>query len=227
MPLFKKAKKKYRVGEPNSNCSEPETDKWVISDFVVSNLIPEVGTRPFPLDELMLMVSAVVYFKPEVIFEWGTHVGKSARVFYETIKAFDIPCNIHSVDLPPDALHTEHPKEKHGMLVKNIKEVHLHRGDGVLKSLEIYKSMGTSKKTLFLIDGDHSYESVLRELTMVVNEVKDPVILLHDTFYQSPESKYNIGPYKAIVDCFKGKQGDYKIISTQMGLPGMTLVYKK
>jgi len=225
--IFRERKLKYPDAIVNDNCTQFEVNKLIISDFVLSNLIPTVDTRPFPLDELMMMASAVVKFKPEYIFEWGTHIGKSARIFYEIIKAFDISCEIHSIDLPPNVQHIEHPKEKHGMLVKNIKEVKLHRGDGISKAMEVYKSLNDVSRVLFLIDGDHSYESVKRELSIVLNEVKSPLILLHDTFFQSKESGYNIGPFQAIQDVLAAKKEKYKIISTQMGLPGMTLVYER
>jgi len=225
--FFREKRRKFPDSVVNRNCSEFEVNKWTISDFILNNLIPVVGTHPFPLDELMLMSSAVIYFQPKYIFEWGTHIGKSARIFYETIKAFDIPCEIHSIDLPPDTEHVEHPKEKHGMLVNGLSEVMLHRGDGISKAIEIYQSLNSDGRTLFLIDGDHSYESVKRELGIVINEVNKPVVLLHDTFYQSEESGYNVGPFMAICDVLKGKPNKYEIIATQAGLPGMTLVFQK
>jgi cephalosporin hydroxylase len=209
----------------NGNRSEFEVNKWILSDFVVANLLPVVGNRPFPLDELMLMSSAVVSLKPQYIFEWGTHIGKSARIFYETAKAFNIACKIHSIDLPDSVEHVEHPKEEHGMLVKGIKEVTLHRGDGISKAIELYKSFSDATRVLFFVDGDHSYESVKRELGTILNEVNNPAVLLHDTFYQSKESGYNIGPFEAIRDVLKDSKKEFKIISTQAGLPGMTLLY--
>lgn len=209
----------------NDNCSEFEVNKWVLSDFVLANLLPVVSNRPFPLDELMLMSSAVVHLKPQYIFEWGTHIGKSARIFYETARAFNIPCQVHSIDLPDTVEHVEHPKEEHGMLVRGIKEVTLHRGDGILKAMELYKSFGKVSRVLFFVDGDHSYESVKRELGTILNEVNNPAVLLHDTFYQSKESGYNIGPYEATRDILKNSKREYKIIATQGGLPGMTLLY--
>jgi hypothetical protein len=225
--FFKERTRNFPDAVVNAGGTELEVNKWILSDFVLANLIHVVGAHPFPLDELMLMTSAVVRFKPEYIFEWGTHIGKSARIFYETTKAFNIPCIIHSVDLPESAEHIEHPHEKHGMLVKGIKEVKLHRGDGILKAIEIYKSLNNVSRVLFFIDGDHSYESVKRELSIVINEVKNPAILLHDTFFQSKESGYNIGPFQATQDILAGKENEYRIISTQGGLPGMTLVYKR
>ena len=43
----------------NVHCSEFEVNNWVISDFIVNKLAPIVGTHPYPIGELNLMVAAV------------------------------------------------------------------------------------------------------------------------------------------------------------------------
>src|SRR4051812_11884192 len=83
----------------NAGCSEFEVDTWQISQFVLEKLVPIVGAHPFPLSELMLLSAAVCRMRPVLIFEWGTHIGKSARAFHEIAAHFGIPCVIHSVDL--------------------------------------------------------------------------------------------------------------------------------
>ena len=70
----------------NPGAFEFEVDNWVISEFIVKKILPFVGFHPFPLNELHLMVAATCRFRPSHIFEWGTHTGKSARVFYETTR---------------------------------------------------------------------------------------------------------------------------------------------
>ncbi|HXB41310.1 MAG TPA: hypothetical protein VNZ49_12260, partial [Bacteroidia bacterium] len=72
-----------------------------------------------------------------------------------------------------------------------------------------------------------SYESVKKELETILKTVPNAIVLLHDTFYQSEDSGYNIGPNKAIEDVLGENKNAYKIISTNTGLPGMTLLYKK
>ena len=210
----------------NSNGTEFEVDNWIISRFVIKKLVPIVGVQPFPLSELCLLSSAVCFFKPTHIFEWGTHVGKSARIFYETARYFNIPVQIHSIDLPDDVSHIEHPGYKRGKLVRGIKNVMLHQGDGLNKSLEITNNIHENFKPLFFIDGDHSYESVKRELLGIIENIPNAVILLHDTFYQSPESQYNIGPFEAIREILSSPNNKYKKIELNTGLPGMTLLYK-
>lgn len=209
----------------NPACGEFEVDNWLISDFIVRKLVPVVGMHPYPITELNLMVAAVCRLKPRQVFEWGTNIGKSARIFHDTGKHFRIPLHVHSVDLPDDVEHGEHPRSDRGYLVRGFDGVTLYQADGLAKAIEIYHQ-NPSHGTLVFIDGDHSYESVYRELSGVIQHMPNANILLHDTFYQSAESGYNIGPYKAIQDVLADHPGEYRQMSTTTGLPGMTLLYK-
>ena len=205
--------------------TEFEINNWIISEFIVKKLIPISGVHPFPLSELQLMVAAVCHLKPDRIFEWGTNIGKSARIFYEITKFFNIESLIESIDLPDEVEHNEHPQSKRGFMVKGLKNVNLHQGDGVSVAMQLYLS-SPPKKVLIFVDGDHSYESVKNELNKIHVSIPMAWILLHDTFYQSEESKYNIGPFKAIQEFLSDHPGIYKVKSTDLGLPGMTLLYK-
>jgi cephalosporin hydroxylase len=172
------------------------------------------------------MVSAVSRLQPDHIVEWGTHLGKSARIFYETSKHFGLDIEIHSVDLPDEMVHQEHPGQQRGVLVKGLREVNLHQGDGLTVCIEMHNRIGKPNKTLVFIDGDHDHDSVKRELTGVMTHMPDANILLHDTFFQSAESGYNIGPYQAIAEAMAATPGRYRTLSTNTGLPGMTLLYQ-
>lgn len=220
----------YRSGKypdplRNIGCSEFEVDNWIISEFVLKELIPIVDIHPYPLNELMFMTASVCRLKPTHIYEWGTHVGKSARTFYEITKQFHIPCKIHSIDLPDNVQHGEHPQQNRGMLVKNIKGVMLHQGDGLTVALNLYRKIKGISTPLFFLDGDHEYNSVKRELTSIMKHVPNASILIHDTFYQSKNSDYNIGPHRAIQEFLRARPNKYKVLSTNLGLPGMTLLY--
>ena len=210
----------------NVHCDEFEVNNWLVSKFVVDTLVPIVGVHPFPLSEIVLMVAAVCRLKPDHIYEWGTHLGKSARVFYETAKHFGLDVDIHSVDLPDDVLHQEHPGHHRGMLVKGLEGVHLHQGDGLSVCLGIHACSVKPRKTLVFVDGDHAYQSVRRELFGIMTEMPEAHILLHDTFFQSGQSGYNVGPYQAIVDALATAPRCYRMLSSNMGLPGMTLLYQ-
>jgi cephalosporin hydroxylase len=209
----------------NQNCSKFEINNWIISKFILNELIPAIGIKPFPLNEQMLMVGSICRFKPTHIFEWGTHIGKSARIWYETTHHFNIASEINSIDLPEEIDHIEHPHNQRGILVKGISEVHLHEGDGLSISLDILKSIDNPIRPFFFLDGDHSIESVARELQGIKSACANPVIMIHDTFYQSDESNYNIGPYLAVKK-FLSEEKDFMHISVNTGLPGCTLLFK-
>lgn len=219
--------KLYQSRNPvvNDSSKELEVNINQLSSFIIKDLLPIVGVSPFPITELLLMSSAVVKLKPDYIFEWGTHLGMSARIFHEICKKYDINVIIHSIDLPDNIEHIEHPGEKRGIKVKGIKNVILHQGDGLNTSIDIANKLKGNNKLLFFFDGDHSIESVSRELNGVYNAFPNSYILIHDTFYQSSDSRYNIGPYEAVNDFLDEHPNQYKKISTDIGLPGMTLLY--
>jgi hypothetical protein len=75
---------------PNPNASEFEVDLWTLSRFLIEKVVPVVGTHPYPLNELLLMTGAACRLRPSVVFDWGTHIGASARIFYECGKAFKL-----------------------------------------------------------------------------------------------------------------------------------------
>jgi cephalosporin hydroxylase len=201
-----------------------EVDTWMISEFIVHHILPFLGVRPFPLNEQLLAVAAACRIKPSVVFDWGTHVGASARLFYECAKAFDLSYEVHSIDLPADVSHVEHPGEEHARLVRGLAGVHLHRGDGATVALEQWNLLGRPARPLFFVDGDHAYASVLRELGAVFDAVGDASALVHDTFFQSAESGYNVGPARAIENVVARYPLRFTSITSGLGLPGMTLL---
>src|ERR1035437_9472322 len=178
--MLKSFLKKVTYKDPaiNINSTEFEVNKWIVSEYIANRLMPVAGVHPFPLDELMLMTSTVCRFKPELIFEWGTNIGKSARIFYEITHTFKIDCEIHSIDLPDDVFHNEHPQKNRGKMVKGIDSVKLHQADGLTKSLEIYNEKKPKGNVLFFVDGDHSYESVKKELEGILKNIPNAIVLL-------------------------------------------------
>lgn len=129
--------------------------------------MPIVGVHPFPLPELFLMSAAVCRLRPTHVFERATHVGKSARVFYETTAYCGLAIEIHPVDLPPEVDHQEHPGQRRGELVRDIPSVTLHLGDGLHLALECIRLHQVARPLVF-VDGDHAYESVARELAGIM-----------------------------------------------------------
>jgi len=204
-----------------------EVSMWNISDFIVKKVIPVVGVHPFPINELSLMISAVCRIRPSHIFEWGTNIGVSARIFYETVQYFRIDSEIHTIDLPDDEGHVEHPGQRRGAFVKAIKKVQMHQGDGAETALKLWNVSARKGQPLFFLDGDHQYETVIRELRIIFRDVASANFLIHDTLYQTEESNYNIGPFLAIEDFLKEVPDRFCRIDEHLGLPGMTLLYQK
>ena len=145
----------------------------------------------------------------------------------ETSKRFDLGVNIHSIDLPDDVVHKEHPGRRRGKLVKEFPEVRLHQGDGVSTALGLARSIDARSRLLFFLDGDHSYESVLRELVLIVQAWPTASILIHDTFYQSSEARYNTGPFDAVNEILNRSNSSFKVLTVNTGLPGMTLLWRR
>ena len=210
---------------PNPGGGEFEIDNYLLSRFIVFELLPIVGFTPFPLNELLLMTGTVCRLRPNILLEWGTHVGKSARIFSETSNMFNLGIQIHSIDLPDHIAHVEHPGNQRGKYVKTKYNVHLYQGDGLEKAHEIISSLGLNQNILFFLDGDHSFDSVFSELTTIMTKYPNANILVHDTFFQSDSSMYNIGPYKAIQSALQVLPNSFHIISMNTGLPGMTLLF--
>jgi hypothetical protein len=153
-----------------------------------------------------------------------THIGVSARIFQECDKAFNLGFEVHSIDLPPEETHVEHPGQEHGRLVRGLDKVHLHRGDGVKVALQLWRKLGQPKRPLFFVDGDHAYESVRDELMSIFAAIPDASAIAHDTFFQSAESNYNVGPALAIDEVLKSFPARFDVFKSGLGLPGMTLL---
>lgn len=200
-----------------------EVNCRLLSKFIVNDLLPVVGPNYYPLNELMVMTAAVHRIRPTHIIEWGTNIGISARIFYETINKFEIDCKIHSIDLPDDTEHVEHSHAFRGQFVAGIDSVTLYQGDGLDIAIKIADSL-TDARILFFVDGDHSYESVYNELDTLMTKYPNTNILIHDTFYQDSISGYNIGPFKAVQNTLS-KHSTFSMVTTNLGGSGMTLLY--
>jgi cephalosporin hydroxylase len=219
-------RKKYPNPTVKHSCkSYPEVNNWIISEFVTKQVIPLIKYTPYPIAEINLMVASICQYKPTHILEWGTNVGKSARIFYETVKAFSISSNIISIDLPDDINHSEHPHNQRGLFVKNLPEVTLLTGDGLDTAIEYLDRVKSKNlRPLFFLDGDHAYSSVLREISAIARLYPTAAIMIHDTFYQEPGCKYNVGPHIAVDEIIQKYPKRYYRIETTLGLPGMTVL---
>ena len=100
----------------------------------------------------------------------------------------------------------------------------LHEGDGLDIAVGMLSRVKDLESLLFYVDGDHRFESVQRELEGICEACPASSIVIHDTFMQTAESNYNVGPRLA-VNRFLEKHETYQVVETTTGLPGMTLLY--
>ena len=130
-------------------------------------------------DELELMAETMLELRPSHVFEWGTNIGASARVFYEVARLAELPCEVHTTE-HPDPTTVDHPGHRYGELIRNCR-LWMHQGDGLRRSLAEYALCGEPRAALFFLDGDHSYRAVTRELEGIAQVARSAVILVHDT----------------------------------------------
>jgi len=88
----------------------------------------------------------------------------------------------------------------------------------------VRKFLGGRMIDVLFIDGDHAYESVRNELNAIFSAIPDASALAHDSFFQSADSNYNVGPALAIDEVVGRFPARFKVIKSGLGLPGMTLL---
>lgn len=200
-----------------------EVDNQVIQQFVLDNLnlFPKA---PYPLIEIIFMTSAVVWYQPTHLIDWGTHYGAATSIFYHIVKQFGLKTKLVTIDLPPSIKHPEQPGSDRGKLIRGLKGIKQLLGDGVSTAMSYLQSQKSALRPMFYLDGDHSYDSVIRELNLISLSYPQAPILLHDTLVQDGTSGYNLGPAQAIAE-FVSSHTNYRVSSTSTGLPGMSLLY--
>ena len=220
-----RSKRKYDVNTILKEGAVFEVDCWVISEILLDRVIPIIGIHPYPLNEQMLMAAAVAFVQPGTILEWGTHFGKSARLFWEVKEAMGMDCRIYSIDsMDPD--HPEYPGRARGKFLSHT-DVEQIVGDGLEVALKRLDDTMGSRPVLIYIDGDHSQGAVKRDLSVWSKLPYGSGLLAHDVFYQNP-SNYNIGPWDSFQDFLREEGSTISQEQWQLlGLPGMVFVSKK
>ena len=201
-----------------------------LDSFVLEKILPKTGLL-YPLAEISLMALVVDRVRPTHIFEWGTNIGSSAKIFHHITESLGMDIPIHTWDLPEDVPHGQHPKENHAKLAKGLALVHFHRDDGLrgaLAQYQIEKTKDPKIRPLFFVDGDHSYASVIREITGIVSAQDEFNVLAHDTFVQKPDSKGQ--SRESWVGCPTALElaaQDYRWLNVGFGNPGMAYLWGK
>jgi hypothetical protein len=205
-----------------------ESDPGQLDNFVLEKILPKTGLL-YPLAEISLMALVVDRVKPTHIFEWGTNIGCSAKIFHHITESLGMDIPIHTWDLPEDVPNGQHPRENHARLAKGLARVHFHRDDGLrgaLAKYQIEKTRDPKTRPLFFADGDHSYESVIREITGIVSAQEEFHLLAHDTFAQKPDVKGQ--SRESWVGCPTALElaaQDYRWLNVGFGNPGMAYLW--
>lgn len=205
-----------------------EANAAQLDRFVLEKILPKTGLL-YPLAEISLMALVVDRVRPTHIFEWGTNIGGSARIFHTITEVLQMDTEIHTWDLPEDVPHGQHPGKDHGKLARGLSRVHFHREDGLAGSLAKLSAELSKKpdlKPLFFVDGDHSYSSVIREISGLISVQDEFHLLAHDTFVQKPDGKGQsreswLGCPTAL-DVFAK---DYRWLNVGFGNPGMAYLW--
>jgi cephalosporin hydroxylase len=144
--------------------------------------VREIGVPGYGDDEVEFLASVVARQRPDVIFEWGTNVGASARIFYEAVQVCGVRCAIHSVELLDEDsyLDRDHPGHRYAEWLEGI-PVHLWRGDGLDWSILLLRDMVPKPVSVFYLDGNHEPGAVLRELEGIAGAAPAAVVVVHDT----------------------------------------------
>ncbi len=139
-----------------------------------------LGLLGYTEAEAVVLYDTVQTLRPDLIVEWGTNTGHSARLFVEARDLLDLKCAIHSVDVGTDVpvLRPEEEGLRQGHHVRDQK-VALHIGDGPQLAALLYRQRKWSRP-LFYIDDNHEYQRVLDELFLLASECPRAVLLLHD-----------------------------------------------
>ncbi len=146
----------------------------------IRDIFPEAEPA-YPGSELDFICDLVERIRPDVIFDWGTYAGTSARIFWECSRLLALHAAIHTIELPDElkALDGAHPGASCGLHLHGT-TVTQHYGDGVTEALVLWRRL-EPQRSLFFLDGDHHWVMVYREIELIDRMVPDAVILIHDT----------------------------------------------
>lgn len=149
-----------------------------------------LGIPGYGKDEVGFMFETVETVKPHLILDWGTNRGFSARIFYEATNR-RLNCGIYTIDLPIELakLDATHAGAFGGGWIHTL--VKQRYGDGVTEALLMWVKWGCPDRSIFFVDGDHSYNNVARELATIARITQKATILLHDTNGPPGDAAYN------------------------------------
>jgi len=79
--------------------------------------------------------------------------------------------------------------------------IRMLKGDGVTTALAEFVRLGGPERSVFFLDGDHSYTAVTRELQEIAAAAPRAVILVHDTSHPVEDTE-------SAVEDFLSREGE-------------------
>jgi len=205
-----------------------EADTAALDRLVLEKVIPQTGLL-YPFAEISLMALVVDRARPTHIFEWGTNIGGSAKIFHAITEAFGWNTEIHTWDLPEGISHGQHPGKEHGKLAQGLTRVHFHREDGLTGALEKMadeSAKNPNLRPLFFVDGDHSYASVVSDIKGLISVLDEFHLLAHDTFVQKPDAKgHSRESWLGCPTALEAFAKEYRWLNVGFGNPGMAYLW--
>jgi cephalosporin hydroxylase len=130
--------------------------------------------------ELWMIAQTMEELRPDLICEWGTNVGYSARILWEARGMLGLTCPVHSIDISanPPILRSADSGKMQGHHVQGT-GVQLHQGNGPVQAVNLAALHGALRPLLF-IDDHHDFEHVSMELTLIYESIPRGTMLLHD-----------------------------------------------
>ena len=204
-----RSNQKINISEIINN---PEISKaWFTYDKKIKDLaIPDL-TGGVNVGDRKALFFIVSYFKPQSFLEIGTHIGASTvniasgldynkknhqvDTQFSTLDIRDVNCKNEKPWLKFDSANS--PQEMLEILDLDIKTKFINQN-----SIDYFENTDEKYDFIFL-DGDHSAQTVYKEVPKALNCLKkDGIILLHDYFKKgesaNPKNDFNSGPYLGI-----------------------------
>lgn len=140
----------------------------------------EISLLGYHPEEADFIFETMAALRPDLVCEWGTNTGHSARLFHEARVLLALDCDIHSVELSTavPVLRAVEKGFRRGHHVRGL-PVTLHVGDGPRVALDLYY-LSDRERPLFFIDDNHEEQKVHDELLLLAEECPQAVLLLHD-----------------------------------------------
>lgn len=161
------------------------------------------GATGMTLPELKLLFDAVSETRPDLIVDWGTQHGNSARILYEATRALGLRAPVHTVEL-------DRERGPYGRMVEGLPVVQ-HQGHGDRVFLELYHRYESVRPLVFL-DDNHVEHEVSESLYLIHECAPETEILMHDTYPNRSQD-----PDRALRSFLRDFADEYTVVAVPDG----------